>query len=313
MNHGPLHSRLRRSPHPRRHPQGSRGSDAQARRRLVRRTHAAHVRRHHPAAAPLARPQPRRVFRSAARRRRRGSENVRGFGRAEARHSRTPGRPELADRQQAERADRRRARLVGAGRVRTRLGVDLHRRRDLARAAGGLDRPRHRAARTPVRSGARRISQRDVRQRRRADHRDRRALQRAHRPDQSLDYRQHRRQPAAGARRIVLRRRPRTPLAEIQSDRGDQHHRPALSRGRRAGDARGVRSRDLRQARRAAAGDRAPEPLARWRDDRGVCRKPGVRVDRAAGSVPTRAPGRARSRRDDDHGSHGDADGRAPF
>src|SRR4029077_14861676 len=46
---------------------------------IDRRTHVAYVRRHHPAAAPLARPQPRRLLRSAARRGRRGPREVRGL------------------------------------------------------------------------------------------------------------------------------------------------------------------------------------------------------------------------------------------
>ncbi len=41
---------------------------------------------------------------------------------------------------------------------------------------------------------------------------------------------------------VVLRRRTRTPVAEIQSDRGHQHGGHAVSRGRLAGDAGGVRA-----------------------------------------------------------------------
>ena len=44
---------------------------------------------------------------------------------------------------------------------------------------------------------------------------------------QSLDHRQHRRQPAAGARRVVLRRRPRTAVPEVQPH-GARPTRPSM-------------------------------------------------------------------------------------
>ena len=50
------------------------------------------------------------------------------------------------------------------------------------------------------------------------------ALQRRpRRAGQGLDHRQHHRQPAAGARAVVLRRRPGPPLAEVPSHGGEQH------------------------------------------------------------------------------------------
>ena len=133
-----------------------------------------------------------------------------------------------------------------------------------------------------------RIPQRHVRQRRGADHRGRRAAQRTHRAGQGVDHRQHHRQPAAGARPVVFRRRPRPADAEVPSHRRDQHLGDALSRRRRAGHAGGVRPVALRQPQRAAAGDRASEFLERADPDRRLRRQPDLRLHRAARSVPLR-------------------------
>ena len=181
--------------------QRRRGSDAEARRRLDRRPDAAHLRRHDPAAAPLARPQPRRVLRSAARRGRRGRRDVRRL---------------MLRADRARRTDSTSCSLAAPvswvlARDVARLAVGLHHRGGLADPARRPDRPRHRGARAPLRPGAGRLPQRHVRQRRGADHRDRRAAQRPHRARQGVDHRQHHRQPAARARAVVLRRRPRPP------------------------------------------------------------------------------------------------------
>ena len=76
---GSIYARLRRPAHPRRLPERPRRGTDHPGRRLDGRVDAAHIRRHHSPAPALAGPQPRRVLRSAARRRRRRPGKVRGL------------------------------------------------------------------------------------------------------------------------------------------------------------------------------------------------------------------------------------------
>ena len=96
------------------------------------------------------------------------------------------------------------------------LDLGIYYRCDIADPRGRLDRRRHRTPGTTSRTDAGRLSQRDVRERRRADHRDRRASRASHRGRQGLDYREHHRQPAARVRPLVLRRRSEARPSEVQ-------------------------------------------------------------------------------------------------
>ena len=126
----------------------------------------------------------------------------------------------------------------------------------VAHSGRGPDRRGDRGARQPVRADARRVPERDVRQRRRADHRDRRAARPPRRGRQGVDHRQHHRQPAARLRRVLLRRRPQARHAELQPRRGGQRDGHAGARGRGAGHAGDGRPLRVRLAQCAAGGPR---------------------------------------------------------
>ena len=139
----------------------------------------------------------------------------------------------------------------GRGRARVRRGGA----RD--HPHGGADGARHRGARRPLGARDRRPAERHLRQRAGADHRPVRARRGPARGGQGLDRRLDHRQRPAGARRLDVRRRPRSGEAGVPRAGGDRAGVDALPRRRGAGDAG-----DLR------AGRGAGPAVARRRDRR---------------------------------------------